>query len=853
MNATGPPARPGRRRERVLVVDLGTTTSSAILLAGGRSRLLKEPATGRDWRPTAVFRDGDRWLVGSAAEDSRDKNPLAYRTEFKPEIGSPHLLVLDGRPYGAEDLTVAVLATLRAEAATFGPPPGRLLVTMPAQTPPDPRRRDAMLSAGRRAGFTDVELLLEPVAAAFATTLGGGWTCGQTVLVYDFGGGTFDAAVVRMDATGAPRLLAAGGLSERCAGRDVDAAVVEVIRGPADAWFASRCAGLAEAQLAEAVEQAVHGTAIRLKESLTGRQEAIRLISVEIPLVSLDRPTLERLAEPILARTVDCCTALLEQAGFTRADLDAVLLVGGSSKMPVVADYLARHLSPRVVPAADPVLAVVEGAARWAEGIPDRWAAVAPPSPWERPLRAILPDSRPATLTRWFVEPGDSFRAGADLARVRLADNTLLDLRADSCGRAQQLHLPPDSQITTGDWLITVGRPPGPEELRHPPEPLAAWPEPVRACRFSPNGRWLALAFRRAPDDALLRVTAPDPGPGPGPGHGHDLASVPVRGRIHTLAWSPDARRLAFGWSGDTDADQTISLLTLVEGAGGALQTQVTHRPHQPGAVARLAFLPDGEQLVVSFGTGHLQVLDLAGERRRTLRLGPPYATPLAVHPDGRLVAVITHADHHTLVQLIELGRPGEPGELGELGEPPTAATRPPGLVSRSWQAPAQVRDLAFTPDGRLLLAVGGGPRRRPAGFICALTPDGADDAPAWQVDFDGEDPTPEDGGHRYGGYPLAVDVSPDGTLASVASRDGLISIYHLGEPAVRRLRWTAAAVGAPEETRLDSLCFSPDGHRLAIAGSFGAQQWALTDRYGPTSPVPPPTSHVPRPTTRQP
>jgi hypothetical protein len=539
---------------------------------------------------------------------------------------------------------------------------------------------------------------------------------------------------------------------------------------------------------------------------------------------------------------VDCCTALLEQA-VSPADLDAVLLVGGSTQLPVVADYLARHLNPRVVPAADPVLAVVEGAARWAEGIPGCWADVAPPSPRERPLRAILPDSRPATLTRWFVEPGDSFRAGADLARVRLADNTLLDLRADSCGRAQQLHLPPGGQVTTGDWLITVGRPPGPEELRHSPEPLADWPEPVRACRFSQNGRWLALAFRRASDDALLRVTAPDPGPGHD--HGRDLTSVPVRGRIHTLAWSPDARRLAFGWSCDTDAVQTISLLTLAEGAGGALRTHVTHRPHQPGAVARLAFLPDGEHLVVSFGTGHLQVLDLAGERRRTLRRGPPYATPLAVHPDGRRVAVVTHADHHTLVQLIELG------ELGELGEVPTAATRPPDRVSRSWQAPAQVRDLAFTPDGRLLLAVGGGPRRRPSGFICAFAPDDADDAPAWQIDLDGEDPTPEDGGHRYRGYPLAVDVSPDGTLASVAALDGLTSIYHLGESAVRCLRWTAAAMGAPEEARLDGLCFSPDGHRLAVAGSFGAQQWALTDRYGPD--LPGPTSQVPLPTTRQP
>ncbi|MFD0531769.1 Hsp70 family protein [Kitasatospora arboriphila] len=222
----------------VLVVDFGTSSSAAAVVVDGRERLLKEPSSGLLSWPSAVSVAADgRLLVGSAAERRKRAEPDSYRAEFKRDLGERAPVVLGGRGYPATGLVAAVLAEFRSQGRTVtGTEIDRLVVTVPASYGPVDPRREAMLEAGREAGFRSVELLAEPVAAAHAAVAGEPFGPGQTVLVYDFGGGTFDTALVRIGADGARTVLGHAALDD-CGGRDIDALLTGGIATEARDWL----------------------------------------------------------------------------------------------------------------------------------------------------------------------------------------------------------------------------------------------------------------------------------------------------------------------------------------------------------------------------------------------------------------------------------------------------------------------------------------------------------------------------------------------------------------------------------------------------------------------------------------
>ena len=416
-------------------------------------------------------------LVGSAAEAHRLDDPRAFCTEFKPDIGST-VPVMHGavRRYTAEDLAAEVLKALRDEAAAlrenswapFSGAPRRLVITVPVQT--DGRRRDAMIRAGQRAGFTDVELLPEPVAAAFSA--GDNWSAGSTVLVYDLGGGTFDVALVRIDEK-AHKVLGTTGLADGHGGRDIDAAIFRDIQATAEEWL--RAAPEREAERGEVMDTTL-AAAVTLKMRLTATDDAAASI-VPGTRVHMRRAKLAQLTEILLKDTVDCCAKLIGDRGLSPRDINGVLLVGGSTRMPMVLPYVDRHLDVGgpVRRAKNPVLAVVEGAATWAENAASLCGFDDPPSPLRTPLSWSLPEGR-GKLVRWLVERYDSYPAGARLARVRRPDNSLYDLRVRTGGRVEQQHVWPGGQLYSGSWMVTALRParagdvlPEPRELYHLP------------------------------------------------------------------------------------------------------------------------------------------------------------------------------------------------------------------------------------------------------------------------------------------------------------------------------------------------------------------------------------------------
>ncbi|MFF6947177.1 Hsp70 family protein [Streptomyces iakyrus] len=446
----------------LLVVDLGTTSTSAVVVtAQGEAHLLahSDGVTRHDWLPTAVLHDQGGFLVGWPAYERRGDDPALYRAEFKPDIGSAVPVPFGRSSFPVRRLVAAVLDHVREAAAELGPVPGRVLLTVPADT--THARRDDMVGAGGDAGFVDVDLVPEPVAAAYAPVVGADWRPGDVVLVYDFGGGTFDAALIRIGERH-HHILDKDSLLTGHGGRDIDAAFMADLRPAADRWLS---ADPTREDIRHRLDRHTADAAVALKHRLSTAERAVAEIALDIPPHWATRERLREIATPVLAGTVDCCRGVVGRAGITLDQVTAVVLVGGSTRLPVAAAYVEKELGLPVRRTADPVLAVVLGAARWA-GLTAGEARTTgeAPTELEYPLRWPIPQGE-ARLERWLVAAHTIYPAGAALARVRLKDNTLHDLCAPRAGRIVRLHEPVDRRVFTGDWLVTVvhALPPGAE------------------------------------------------------------------------------------------------------------------------------------------------------------------------------------------------------------------------------------------------------------------------------------------------------------------------------------------------------------------------------------------------------
>ncbi|MFD7414419.1 Hsp70 family protein [Kitasatospora purpeofusca] len=449
----------------VLVVDFGTTTTQAAVVEDGTVRMLHEPATGAASWPSAVLADGSGGvLVGAPAERGKRLHPLRYRAEIKRDLGSRVPLLLDGASHSATELVAAVLRAVTAEAhRVLGRAPERTVLTVPAGGGPEDARRQAMLAAAEAAGLARVGLLAEPLAAAWAPPVGEPFPVGATVLVHDLGGGTFDAALVRIGAAG-PELLAHGSLDD-CGGRDLDVALrTELGRrhpGPnADAPGADEAtARRAALDLDTFVRELKHGLAMA---------ERVEDLAPDGAVVALDRETLRTVAAEVLERTVESCRALLRVAAAPRdavavgpdgtaertTPLDAVLVTGGTSRSPVVRDLIEEAFGVRVRQPEDPQLAVVRGAAAWAALTAARDLRPVVRKPGTEPLAWDVPDGS-AVFLGPVVREGARYSAGAVLADVRASTGAVHRLRARHPGELVRWHADPGARFRSGDWLAT--------------------------------------------------------------------------------------------------------------------------------------------------------------------------------------------------------------------------------------------------------------------------------------------------------------------------------------------------------------------------------------------------------------
>jgi molecular chaperone DnaK (HSP70) len=335
-------------------IDLGTTISSVARAAADGTVTLARLRDGTPrLRSVVTIEPGGRVVVGDEAQSLAPLEPDSSFAFFKRRMGTGWQVPHAGRTWTAPQLSAELLKALLDDAAQdFGARPARAAVTIPAYFGDDARR--ATLEAGALAGVEIVALPHEPTAACLAYEPDPGRT--STQLVYDLGGGTFDVSVVRFGAGGAEVLATAG--DDQLGGKDWDDVLVDLIADQVEAQtgFDARDDLSAVTDLLERARDAKHALSGLPRTAVT-LQVGGRLLRAEVT-----RQQFEALAAPLFAKTEALVQRVLEDVG-GRSRIDAVLLVGGSSRMPACRDALVRTVGLEPRAGVDPDAAVALGAA----------------------------------------------------------------------------------------------------------------------------------------------------------------------------------------------------------------------------------------------------------------------------------------------------------------------------------------------------------------------------------------------------------------------------------------------------------------------------------------------------------
>ena len=337
-------------------IDLGTTNSLIGAVIDGKPRLFAD-ASGAELLPSVVGGGpAGELYVGRAAKNRRLLDPEGTVVSVKRRMGTDARLAVGKRELTPPQISALILGALldRAEAA-LGRRPGRAVITVPAYF--GEAQRQATRDAGEMAGLVVDRLVNEPTAAALTYQTGSE----ELVMVYDLGGGTFDVSVLERD-EGLLEVRASRG-DTHLGGDDIDRALAELVLGRLGSARGSVEKDLrAMTRVVEAVERAKIALSekdeVRLFDPfLTGEGEG----AVHLDL-ALTRADLEDVARPFVVRTLEHIDAAMRDAGVQARDAHRILLVGGSSKMPLVRRMIAAHLGRPVHVDLDADRAVALGA-----------------------------------------------------------------------------------------------------------------------------------------------------------------------------------------------------------------------------------------------------------------------------------------------------------------------------------------------------------------------------------------------------------------------------------------------------------------------------------------------------------
>ena len=346
-------------------IDLGTTFTAAAIYRDGRATIFSLGNQSSAIPSVVLLRDDGTELTGDAAVRRALTEPERVAREFKRRLGDTTPIIVGGAPYSAEQLTARLLtATIAAVIEREGDSPDRVAVTHPANW--GPYKIDLLQQAIRLAGLSpeSVDLLTEPEAAAIHYASTERVEPDQVVAVYDLGGGTFDAAILRKAEEGFEIIGRPEGI-ERMGGIDFDAAVFAHVDRSLDGKL----------QELDPEDPLVVSGVARLRDDCVNAKVALSsdtdaTIPVLLPGIQTDvritRAEFENSIRPSLADSIAAIDRALESAGVTPDDVAKVLLVGGSSRIPVISQMVSSELGRPVAVDADPKHSIALGAAVFA-------------------------------------------------------------------------------------------------------------------------------------------------------------------------------------------------------------------------------------------------------------------------------------------------------------------------------------------------------------------------------------------------------------------------------------------------------------------------------------------------------
>lgn len=348
----------------LLGIDFGTCNTSAALSLYGTIRLLKEPLKhGYSFPSSAYLTEGGELLVGQAAENNRMRDIRRYRREFKRALGIKEPYLIEERSLLPQDLIADILRKLKTEAEKIVAALGygaieNAVITVPATY--GPYKRELMQEAAKTAKFSSVNLLEEPVAAAiyYIHHNKNKLQDGENILVYDLGGGTFDATLIKQEA-GKYKIISTPTGLEHCGGTDFDRLIYEDIK--------NRCSEALRQQLNNKVSWQARTTisklCIEIKHQLSEAQEASIYIPIKGEDYQLSRTAFNQMVAPFIDQSIEVCDQLIKGAGMDWQDISQVLLVGGSCRIVYVQDAIEKKLGHPPLLIDEPELSVCQGAA----------------------------------------------------------------------------------------------------------------------------------------------------------------------------------------------------------------------------------------------------------------------------------------------------------------------------------------------------------------------------------------------------------------------------------------------------------------------------------------------------------
>jgi len=357
--------------ERIFGIDLGTTNSLIAYSDNGTPRVIPDPETQSPLLPSVVaFPSANQIVVGASAKPLATTQPLTTISSVKRfmGLGMEHVTAADrehyaftdgdgivrfriyGRDYTPPEISSLILTELkhRAEAA-FGEEVRKVVITVPAYF--NDSQRQATRDAGRLAGLDVLRLVNEPTAASLAYGLDK--TNQGFIAVYDFGGGTFDISILKLH-EGIFEVLATNG-DTRLGGDDIDRRVADLLLAAVPANLRS------DPEIVSQATAAAEAAKIQLTDADSTSME-LRAGSTHV-VCPLTRADFETRVADIVERTLAPCRQALKDAGLSPADLDAVVLVGGSTRMPLVRRRVGEIFGRKPHTELDPEEVVALGAA----------------------------------------------------------------------------------------------------------------------------------------------------------------------------------------------------------------------------------------------------------------------------------------------------------------------------------------------------------------------------------------------------------------------------------------------------------------------------------------------------------